>query len=258
MRKFWTEKEDAVLRQYALTHTAEELAAMLPGRTKRAINHRFAALGIERGSVTYTKRKQDYDAELEARLGEPINAYLRRRYTVEHATYRELCAEMGIQTHTLIKYMREFGIKPIDPVTAGKRNYQKHEAVYAHNLSLCNTDDAREKSATTRQRRWRKLISPQAFAILEGLQAEGLRPQPEFAVFRYNIDLAFPELMLAVEVDGGNWHQTDKHLRLQENKENYLESQGWRVLRVGTNDPVHQNVSKISSAVKSLASTHPR
>lgn len=258
MRVFWTEEEDAVLRQYALTHKAEDIAAMLPGRTTRAVHHRFDALGIERFSVTHTMRKREYDAVLEARLGEPIETYLRRRYTEQRATYRELCAEMGIHNHKLAKYMRRFGIDPIDPVTAGKRNYEKHKEVYAHNLSLSNTDEARMKTAETRQRRWRKIISPQALAILEGLRAEGLDPQPEFALYRYNIDLAFPELALAVEVDGGNWHQSEKHLRLQAQKEKYLAEQGWQVLRVGTNDPVHQNVSKISSAVKSLASTHPR
>lgn len=258
MRKFWDKSEDDILRKYALTHTADEIAKMLPGRTVRAIHHRMGKLGIQRRQVTYAMVRERTVQAIESQIGEPLGGFLRRRYEVEQATYRELCDELVINTRTLMRYMKRFGIKPIDPVTAGKRNYRKHKKIYAYNLSLKNTDDARIKSAKTKQDRWKNFISEQALEIYEALKSKGLYPIPEYAIHRYNIDLAFPEIKLAVEVDGGNWHQSDPHLKKQSKKESYLHKKGWAIIRVGTNDPVNQNVSKISDAVKSRASIHPR
>jgi very-short-patch-repair endonuclease len=257
MRKFWSEQEDEILRKHALTHTADEIANMLPGRTTRAVHHRFGKLGIERRGVTYDKHTEVNRERVLEQIDEPLESYLSRRYVDEQATYRELCMELGIANRTLSRWLREFGIKPIGSVMAGKRNYKKHKKVYQRNLALRNTDAARCKSAKTRQGRWRRLISEPAWKILDGLNDIGLYPQPEYAIYRYNIDLAFPELKLAVEVDGGNWHQTERHLKLQEQKEKYLHEKGWTIVRVGTNGPIHQSVSRISSVFREMASTQP-
>ena len=258
-RTFWQPHEDEVIQQNYQSLSSKEIAQLLPGRSKRAVDHRAQKLGLERGHAAYGRRRDVLNERLSAQLGEPLEDYLKRRYIQEEATYRQLCAELGINTRTLMKRMERYGIQPIDYVTAGNRNYQKNQEVYDQSMSLRNTDEARHKSAVTRQNEWERFASDQAKEIMGGLHQMGLHPMAEYALHRYNIDLAFPDVKLAVEVDGGNWHQTtDKHIRLEEQKEAYLVAHGWTVLRLKTDNPLAHNLASVSSSLNALASTHPR
>ena len=67
-----------------------------------------------------------------------------------------------------------------------------------------------------------------------------LKFQTEFLLGYYRIDEADPKLKLAVEVDGCYWHGCvdcgfpglRSNHSLDKRKNSYLESQGWRVLRL--------------------------
>lgn len=257
-RQFWTQAEDEFILHHYQQMTAAEVSDLLPERTRRAVLHRATRLGICWPNQNAVRLKESITEQLESRLSEPLGQFLRRRYNDERATYRELCTELGINTRTLIRRMREYGIEPIDPITAGKRNYQKHLPVYRQSFSKRNTDDSRMKSAQTRQRDWQRFISAEAYKILQALQAAGLNPVPEFAAFRYNIDLAFPQAMLAVEIDGGNFHQSAPHIKKDRRKARYLISHGWSLLRFSTIEPIESIVTTVSEAINSAAVTQPR
>lgn len=53
----------------------------------------------------------------------------------------------------------------------------------------------------------------------------------QYPVGKFFIDLAVPELKIAIEVDGGNWHSEAKKKRKDEEKEFYLKANGWTVIR---------------------------
>jgi very-short-patch-repair endonuclease len=60
----------------------------------------------------------------------------------------------------------------------------------------------------------------------------GYAPSPGFAVGKYNIDLAYPDIKLAVEIDGGEWHASSPIKIAQDNnKRSFLESLGWIIVR---------------------------
>lgn len=73
------------------------------------------------------------------------------------------------------------------------------------------------------------------------LAAHGLKPVTEhrFCERRWRFDLAWPEKMLAVEVDGGTWtggrHTTGKGYEGDSRKVNRAVLLGWRVLRYTSN-----------------------
>ena len=53
----------------------------------------------------------------------------------------------------------------------------------------------------------------------------------QFPVGKYFVDLAVPELKIAIEVDGGNWHN-ERHKREGDlEKESFLKKEGWVVIR---------------------------
>jgi very-short-patch-repair endonuclease len=95
----------------------------------------------------------------------------------------------------------------------------------SHN-DLCKR--AKGKQRTARMSEYEK-------ALFEKLSALGYKPIPLFALDKFNIDLAFPELKLGIEVDGGNWHKTTRIKIAQDTaKADMLNSLGWRIIRVKT------------------------
>ena len=66
----------------------------------------------------------------------------------------------------------------------------------------------------------------------------------------YRVDLAFPLMMLAVEVDG-NGHRWKKQLSEDWKKTELLESLGWTVLRF-TNEEITTNCSEVAFQIKSF------
>lgn len=72
-------------------------------------------------------------------------------------------------------------------------------------------------------------------------KAYGLEPVPEYRVVptrRWRFDFAFPDKLIAVEIEGGTWVQ-GRHSRgvgIEKDCEKYAEATilGWRILRVTT------------------------
>lgn len=67
--------------------------------------------------------------------------------------------------------------------------------------------------------------------MLEALEARGIKVARQYSIGKYFVDFALPDLKIAVEVDGGNWHRTDRKRRQDEEKSSYLKSTGWLVVR---------------------------
>ncbi len=101
------------------------------------------------------------------------------------------------------------------------------------------SDDHRRKIAKTRQERIP--LSGDESKIMAAYETAGLHPVPLYALDRYNIDFAFPEQKLAVEYDGGNWHNTPKKRASDERKEAFLRDHGWRLLRFPRIDKPQDN-----------------
>ena len=84
------------------------------------------------------------------------------------------------------------------------------------------------KRAATKQAR--AVLSGDEAEIMAALNARGLVPVPVYAVDKYNIDFAFPDAMVAVEYNGGNWHNTPKKVAEDEVKAAFLNANGWTLL----------------------------
>lgn len=63
------------------------------------------------------------------------------------------------------------------------------------------------------------------------IRAEGHRVVPQMAVGIWNIDLAVPDQMIAVEIDPGNWHSAPHKRAADLRKDQDLRASGWRVVR---------------------------
>lgn len=70
------------------------------------------------------------------------------------------------------------------------------------------------------------------YVVLEAMNRIGLHPKHRQLIGKLAVDFAFPELKLAVELDGEHHHEADKNLRGAAERDTYLKSMGWQVYRI--------------------------
>lgn len=90
------------------------------------------------------------------------------------------------------------------------------------------THDDLCKRAAGKQRSGK--ISADEREILQALNDAGLFPVPLFAVDKYNLDFAFPDVLIGIEYNGGNWHNLPEKRRGDELKYALLRDLGWTIL----------------------------
>lgn len=253
----WTPAEDDLLR--ALNSQgllAREIADRMDGRTRAAILQRRNMLGLSVPDGG-ARRTELWVSELEERLGEPIDAWLKRGYVDEKATYRELTNEMNINTRSLMKLLRMCNIEAIDQKEAVRRQMENDPEFVERLVTAGSSKEAARKRALNRQKNWCTRFSNMEHAFLKALNAAGYFPVPELAVETFNIDFAFPDEKLAVEYDP-RWHKSERKRLMDERKEETLSALGWKVLRLDPRTSDEFNIQKISEALKLRASIHPR
>lgn len=72
--------------------------------------------------------------------------------------------------------------------------------------------------------------------VLREFHLLGLYPTPQFEIGRYRIDLAFPDMLIAIECDGQEWHSSKEQIDRDKKRDDYLEKMGWRVIRMSGSD----------------------
>jgi very-short-patch-repair endonuclease len=104
--------------------------------------------------------------------------------------------------------------------------------------------------ANERARALRKSMSDAERKLWRGLRArriDGARFRRQHPMGRYIVDFVCLEQRLVVEVDGGQ-HTEDEHVAADARRDRWLESEGYRVMRVSTTD-VHSNVDGVLDTI---------
>lgn len=68
--------------------------------------------------------------------------------------------------------------------------------------------------------------------VCDKLTQAGLNFESQYKIGVYLIDIAFPDLKIAVEVDGRYWHSMAKTMMRDRRKDYYLQEQGWQIYRL--------------------------
>lgn len=82
-------------------------------------------------------------------------------------------------------------------------------------------------------------MSPYESVVFEFVrQTLGYEPVPQFAIGKFNIDIALPDSKFGIEVDGGLWHTRHSPRKMAQDraKAEYLWPLGWRLVRVRARD----------------------
>ena len=81
------------------------------------------------------------------------------------------------------------------------------------------------------------------WTYLQGRKFRGLKFRRQHGIGPYVVDFYCPEIMLAVEVDGGS-HSTPEQIQKDEDRTRFIESQDVRVVRV-VNGDVYSDIEKV-------------
>lgn len=81
-----------------------------------------------------------------------------------------------------------------------------------------------------------------AHRVLDGAGVRGWRADHPVVVdgVRYVLDIAFPAVRLAIEIDGWAWHSSAERFRADRRRGNRVALAGWTVLRFTWDDLVHR------------------
>ncbi len=113
---------------------------------------------------------------------------------------------------------------------------------------------ARHLFLTSRSRRLRRDSTDaekKLWSILRNRQINGFRFRRQVEIDGYIADFLCPERRLIIEVDGGQ-HTPEKDAR----RTAFLESQGFRILRLWNND-VLQNLDGVWTTIQEVLTTPP-
>ena len=72
------------------------------------------------------------------------------------------------------------------------------------------------------------------------------------------LDLAFPAVLLAIEIDGWAWHSGPERFQRDRRRQNLLVSTGWTVLRFTWADLVERPEQVVATVVRTLARLAPQ
>jgi very-short-patch-repair endonuclease len=153
---------------------------------------------------------------------------------------------LGVDRMTINSRLRSIGIEPPSMREAYYRNMAigwkpNTEAAHEAVKGMKRTNIDLERRARGKQG---KLSSIYETMFYEEFLRLGYSPIASLAVGKYNIDIAFADVKVAVEIDGGHWHEsTEKKIISDNNKRAFLEPLGWTITRYKISK---KNLSKIS------------
>lgn len=192
------------------------------GVSENVIRRHFAAVG-----VTLTSNKLIYDEAAALRAFQ------------EGGSVKGVAERFGVQRSTIMTLLRKHGIAPRSRRDAmllrmaqatPEERLRLTEAAHAAVRGRRVPEDARINMAKGRERT-KAHASPDAIALAEWISL-ACSVTLEKAVGPYNVDIAFDELSVAVEIQGGQWHSHGRHgARLAERRE-YLLSRGWHLVEI--------------------------
>lgn len=90
--------------------------------------------------------------------------------------------------------------------------------------------------------------SPIEEILYQEFMKYGVVPVPQFQVGAFYIDLAFPDLKIAIEADGHEWHSSLEQIARDKYRADKIAALGWRIERY-TGTFIHKNSEAIVAKI---------
>jgi very-short-patch-repair endonuclease len=165
------------------------------------------------------------------RIPRPSIDSLRHAYIEEEQPMRILAKKYKVSLSTMFNWFRAYGIPSRSHSEAKRLDFAKgQQSIPPNHTGKKRTHEDLCRRALNKQKNPR--LSRYEELLFKTLLSFCFKPIPHMAIDKFNIDFAFPDQRLAVELDGGCWHNTPKKRQQDEAKTTFLQSDGWIILRI--------------------------
>lgn len=96
-----------------------------------------------------------------------------------------------------------------------------------------------------------KIQSPIEEKFWEIAKKEFPLMKPQYKIGDYHVDFALPDIKIAIELEGHEYHSTKEQLEYDANREREVQKIGWRIIRFRGGE-VYKNVNKCIQDVKQI------
>lgn len=189
-----------------------------------------------------TCRQARYGAPLAERNARSLGfddaaSAIREMYSRDFLSIQEVADRLNVGRRTVQQIMVDSGIRQRTmaeqkAIDVRKMDYDARMAMTANSRAIItgkrrSHDDLCRRALGKQQK---AILSDDEAEIMAALYEAGLHPIPLYAVDKFNVDFAFPDIKLAVEYHGGNWHNTRKKRDSDAAKARLLAAEGWTLL----------------------------
>lgn len=226
---------DDLIDRYSKGATCTELAAIF-GCEAQSIRKRLRNAGVTLVNRSHALKGVPRTIKDSAVIAEICASYqsgeselsLSKRFNVSRLCIRGTLIRNGIETRNRLVANRLMMSK-----RTPEENLRNTQAAHAATKGIPQPEARIERIAQGRERNGRH-ISDYEREVAKELVAKGFSIAPQKAVGRYNIDIAIPELRIAVEIFGGQWHAAGTHAVRFRKRTDYLINAGWLPVIVWT------------------------
>lgn len=186
-----------------------------------------------RGYLSYFAKKQNMT---EKEFMQLIN----KEHNENMLPLAKIAEKYGIVRITLMRWCKDYGIKTR---TISEDNARRYKTMSQEQKSAQVKAAHAKVNSLMQNKEWknnhmRNIAKAQHFGVskAEVLLCSMLVDYGYIGVQQYQIesrfiDIAFPEIKLAIEIDGNYWHSQDKIKKRDLEKEQILKNNGWELLR---------------------------
>ena len=189
--------------------------------------------------------------QLAEELGTDINGAMQiidKEHNENKMTIKAIAEKYGVVRISLMRWCKKYGIKTR---TISEDNYRRYSTMTEEQIKE-QTKKANEgirelfKDPQWKEQQIKKVLEAQEYVrsapelLFEKLINEkGYYPQAQYSegMAGFILDFAFPEIKLAIEIDGEYWHNLEK-TKVKDRRRNYFlgVKKGWEVIHIPAKD----------------------
>lgn len=171
-----------------------------------------------------------------------------KEHNVDNMTIKAIAKKHGLVRISLMRWCKKYGIKTRTISEDNQRRYstmtkeEKREQVRSANIGIRE----KFKDPIWKENQIRKVHEAQNYCISapERLFQKLINEMGYFPIAQYSegmagfmIDFAFPEIKLAIEIDGEYWHNLESTKKRDRRKDYFLKNKkGWELIRIPAKD----------------------
>jgi very-short-patch-repair endonuclease len=213
--------------------------------------HPYCSTGVQKKLLSATGLPPREAIELLLKEEETILAISKRTHINRTQVYQALAYfSIAIPAYNQSSHMKDWFAQQ-SPDTGQRLTRKAHQA----SRGKPKSHQTKIKMALSKQQHPR--LSPGENSVTRIFNATSLNFIPQMAIDIFNIDVALPQLKIAIEVNGGHWHDSEPHRNGDEKKRLYLASLGWQVVYLsGTLKQIEAAARQLVPFLETRASDH--